>query len=72
MSDKPITIGTGTRVKPTCPRCASDMIIVGRLTDETGAPVQFAGFTKMGGSNPMGGVRACYCNDCGELTLTLE
>jgi hypothetical protein len=48
------------------------MILIGRLTDERGDPVLFAAMDRGGTSQPLGAIRSCYCNDCGEVTLTLE
>lgn len=72
MGDEPLTIGTGGRVRPTCPRCGSAMIVIGRLTDATGNAVGFAATDADGHARPMGIIKSCYCNDCGEVTLTLE
>lgn len=67
MADDPLTIRTGRPVRPTCPRCGSAMIVIGRLTDAHGEPVRFS----REGASDLGSVRGCYCNDCGEVTLTL-
>ncbi|HEY3267457.1 MAG TPA: hypothetical protein VGM37_11055 [Armatimonadota bacterium] len=72
MTERPLTISTGRKQKPTCPRCGSAMILIGRLTDERGDPVLFAAMDRGGTSQPLGAIRSCYCNDCGEVTLTLE
>lgn len=69
MPDEPIAIRTRPRARLTCPRCGSGMIVIGRLTDAEGGPVGFA--TGSGGARPMGFIKSCYCNDCGEVTLTL-
>ncbi len=48
------------------------MILIGHLTDSGGQPVVFASAGTTGSVKPMGHIRSCYCNDCGEVTLTLE
>jgi len=72
MSDEHAKSSAETRLRPTCPRCGSTMIMIGRLNDMTGNPVQFAAVDPDGFTNPMGAIKSCYCNDCGEVTLTLE
>jgi hypothetical protein len=69
---EPLKIGTGGRLKPTCPRCGSTMILIGLLTDAYGNAVQFTLPDESGHTRALGNVRSCYCNDCGEVTLTLE
>lgn len=71
-SQKPIIIQTRERVRPKCPRCGSEMILIGTINDALGKPVSFAAMDRFGGSEALGCVKACYCNDCGEVTLTLE
>jgi hypothetical protein len=48
------------------------MILIGRLIDAQGNPVQFGPLDADGFTRPMGNIKSCYCNDCGEVTLTLE
>lgn len=72
MSDEPLKIDAAPRLKPTCPRCGSTMIMIGRLNDMLGNPVQFASLDADGFATNMGAIKSCYCNDCGEVTLTLE
>lgn len=69
--DDPIQIQTSKPVRPTCPRCGSEFILIGRLTDDRGVDVCFAAIGRHGEADPTGAVRSCYCNDCGEITLTL-
>lgn len=71
-SQDPISIQTQRPARPVCPRCSSEMILLGHLTDDMGRPVRFAAITSWSAADPMGSIRACYCNDCGEVTLTLE
>jgi hypothetical protein len=71
-SQPPININTRGRVRPKCPRCASEMILIGRIHDSLGNPVSFVLLGESGGSQSAGVIRSCYCNDCGEVTLTLE
>lgn len=47
------------------------MILIGRLTDEGGRSVRFTAEGANGPPREMGVIRSCYCNDCGEVTLTL-
>lgn len=72
MSDNPSKADATARLKPTCPRCGSVMIMIGRLNDSLGNPVQFAAVDADGFAANMGIIKSCYCNDCGEVTLTLE
>ncbi len=72
MADEPLTIRTAGRVQPTCPRCGSAMIVIGRLLDAAGSPVGFGATDADGRARPMGIIKSCYCNDCGEVALTLD
>jgi hypothetical protein len=71
MPDEPLQIETGRRAKPACPRCGSAMILIGRLTDRFGNAVHFSLEEEDGILRAIGSVKSCYCNDCGEVTLTL-
>jgi ribosomal protein S27AE len=72
MPDETLQAETGRRARPVCPRCGSDMVLIGRLADRLGNAVFFSVAEGDGFSRALGTVRSCYCNDCGEVVLTIE